>query len=175
MKTWHLVAFLFLGGLLFPTSAPAQTLNGEVITTTYLYPDKATIYSLGTPINTTVPGGLTDFAMFVNIDFSSYNILITADRNAFINSVPFDGLEFYDPNAIFNSVTLDGSTTYAGFTGSRITFNSNQIFVNVADLSGLDGQTISLDINSPSSTPEPPTLLLFGTGLLTLLSLKRKP
>jgi hypothetical protein len=172
-RSWHLLAWLLLGGSLFATCAAAQTsLNGEVITTTYLFPDTGTIFS--GPVDTTVPGGISNFAGFADISFSGHNILITADRNAQINDVLFDGFVFFDPNGIFSTVTLDGSSTYAGLTASGITFNANQIFVNVVGLPGLSGQTISLDINSPSPTPEPSTVLLYGTGMLALFGLKKK-
>jgi hypothetical protein len=168
---------LFAGSLLLfllmPSQAHAfQTLIGETITTTYLYPDTSTTYA--GPVSTTVPlGGTTisDFAGFADINFSSSNILITTDRNGGPNPVSFDGFEFYDPDGIFGSVTLDLSSTYAGLTASDVTFSSDYIFVNVANLTGLEGQTILLDINA---TPEPPTVLLMATGLLLSLAVRRK-
>ena len=167
MKMLLLTGGLFLL-LLTPSLASAQALTGETITTTYYFPDLSSVYYLGPATDTVVPGGISNFADFADITFSSNNILITTNRNAGINAVSFDGFVFYDPNGIFASVTLDPSTNYAGFDASRLTFNADKIFVNVADLAGLSGQTISLDIN----TPEPETLLLFASGLLVILGRK---
>jgi hypothetical protein len=169
MKRILFVSFLLF--MLVPSQAHAsETLIGENITTTYLFPDTGSI--LGTPVSTTVPGSITNFETFVDIAFSANNILITTDRSGGPNSVLFDGFEFSDPNAIFATVTLDPSTTYPGLSSSDITFNANQIFVNVAGLTaGGSGETISLDIGV---TPEPPSLLLFGTGLLVFCTVRRK-
>lgn len=154
----------------------AGLLEGDTIQTTYLYPNTSTIYS--GPVNSVVGPGLelTNFAGVVNIDFSDTNILITLTRNAGINNVAFDGLRFFDVNGAipsFTSVTLDPSTNYAGMTQSRVTFDANTIFVNVEDLPGLKGQTISLDISAASSAPEPEGFALLGLGLAAL-ALRRR-
>jgi hypothetical protein len=154
-------------------SASADSLDGQTITSTYFFPDTSTVFA--GPQTTVVPGGITDFAGLADVTFSSNNILITLDRNANVNAVAFDGFNFADVVAIFSTVTLDASSTYAGFDASRITFSANQIFVNVADLPGLTGQTISLDINQATSpTPEPSSLMMLGVGLFGLAGLALK-
>jgi hypothetical protein len=170
---------LFVGCLFMLLVSPGRanadsSLDGQTITTTYFFPDTGTVFA--GPDTTVVPGGILNFASFANITFSANNILITTDRDAQVNNVAFDGFSFFDSNGIFASVALDASSTYAGIDASRITFTANQILVNVANLPGLDGQTISLDINSGSvPTPEPSSLIFLGTGLLGLVgfSLKR--
>jgi hypothetical protein len=155
------------------TSANADSLDGQTITSTCFFPDTSTIFA--GPQTTVVPSGISDFAGLADVTFSSNNILITLDRNANVNAVAFDGFNFADVVGIFSTVTLDASSTYAGFDASRIMFNANQIFVNVADLPGLTGQTISLDINaSASPTPEPSSLMMLGVGLLGLAGLALK-
>jgi PEP-CTERM motif len=168
----HLIfAGLLLMLLSLPNHANAQILTGETITTTYLFPDTSTVYA--GPTATLIPSGgitISNFASFTDINFSANNILITADRNAGINAVSFDGFEFFDPSGIFSSVTLNPSSTYAGLLPSNISFDANHIFVNVVGLPGLTGQTILLNIN----TPEPATMLIFGTGLLAIAGFLRR-
>ena len=86
-----------------------------------------------------------------DIDFSDTNITVTTIRNAGINAVAFDGLHFFDVfGAIpsFTSVTLNAATNYGGLTSSNISFDANNIYVNVANLPGLSGQVISLDVSA---------------------------
>jgi hypothetical protein len=163
-----LLALSFVSAMLTP--ARANLLTGQTVRVTYLFPDTSTIYA--GPADVVGPaGGLSNFAGFVNLALSDTNILITADRNAQVNNVAFDGLEFLDLNGNipnFTNVTLDNATNYAGFTSSRITVGVDTIFVNVADLPGLQGQVISLDIGS-TAVPEPSSWIPAGIPLIALL------
>lgn len=67
------------------------------------------------------------------------------------------------------SANLNAATNYAGFTGSRVTFDANTIFVNVANLAGLNGQIISIDLNTSSTVPEPGTLSMIVAGLVLVV------
>lgn len=156
-------------------------LAGQVVQTTYLFPDTSTVFPSGPPTNATVGPGveLTNFAGFADIDFSDTNILITTTRDAQVNNVAFDGFRFFD---VFGTIpddltaVLNPATTYAGFTQSRLNGgDKDTLFVNVADLPGLKGQVISIDLVEPvGAVPEPATLTLLGGGLAVLLSRRRK-
>ena len=151
--------------------AGATLLNGLTVNTTYLFPSTAQIFA--GPVNSTVGPGteLINFAGFVNIDFSDTNILITTTRGGGPNLVAFDGLRFmFAAIPAFGSVTLDPSTTYTGFTASRLSSVGSTIFVNVASPTGagLLGQTISIDLAPSSSVPEPGSFALIA-GALALL------
>ena len=151
--------------------ARADLVTGQTVGVTYLFPNTSTIFA--GPTDVVGPSGtVLNFAGFVNLALSDTNILITADRNAQVNNVAFDGLEFKDLNENipnFTNVTLDSATNYAGFNSSRISVAADTIFVNVADLPGLKGQVISLDIGASASVPEPKLLLLLGTVLFALV------
>jgi len=160
------------GAVLSP--ARASLLTGQTIRVTYLFPNTSTIFA--GPADVVGPAGsLSNFANFVNLSFSDTNILITTTRNAQVNNVAFDGLEFLDVNGNipnFTNVTLDAATNYAGFTSSRVTTSgTNTIFVNVENLAGLSGQIISLDMGPVTTgAPEPASLVLAGAALCGILS-----
>lgn len=170
----QLCKFALLAAITFLVTAPAEAsfLSGQTIQTTYLFPNTSTIFS--GPVNSVVGPGieLANFAGLFTTDFSDNTILLTATRNANINSVPFDGVEFADVNGTispFTSVALGAATTYSGLNASRISFDADHIFLNIVGLPGLRGQVIELDLNSTSQVPEPGTLFLSAAGLALFL------
>ena len=154
-------------------------LDGATIQTTYLFPNTGAVFA--GPVNSVVGPGveLLNFAGFVNIDFSDTNILITTTRNAGVNNVPFDGLRFFDllgmvPDNLV--ATLNPATNYQGFDASRFAGgDANTLFVNVANLPGLQGQVISIDLAPRvAAVPEPTSLLLLSAGGLGLIATLRR-
>lgn len=164
---------------LFAGNAQATPiLDGQVVQTTYLFPDTSTVFAA--PVNATVGAGveLLNYAGFADIDFSDTNIRITTTRDAGINNVAFDGFRFFD---IFGTISnnliavLNPATTYAGFTASRFAGgDQDTLLVNVANLPGLKGQVISIDlVERVATVPEPATLTLLAGGLATLVARRR--
>ncbi len=108
---------------------------------------------------------LLNFAGYLDIDFSATNILMTTTRGGGPNAVPFDGLRFFDVLSTMpaiTGVTLNPSSTYAGLTQAGVSFDADNIRVNLAGLTAQRGQTISLDI---AQVPEPATYGLVGLAL----------
>jgi len=89
--------------------------------------------------------------------------------NSALASFPHSAAQSEWPNSLGSLGKSAPKLNASGKCRERIQLN--YIYVNVANLTGLDGQTISLDINT---TPEPQTLLLMATGLLASLAVGRK-
>lgn len=176
----HKILFLSLIAVssFTPSVCSAALLEGRTVQSTYFFPDTSTVFA--GPENSVVGAGLelTIFAGLASVNFSDTNILITLARDSNVNNVVFDGFRFADTtNSIptFGSVTLNAATNYAGFSASRITFDANNIYVNVANLAGLRGQVISIDIADTSNIPEPSSVSLLAMGACALaLSEKRR-
>jgi hypothetical protein len=98
----------------------------------------------------------------------------------------FNGFRFWDmTNTVddFENVSI-WSSNLLGFDESRVSFNSDNIYMNFEGLTFDAGNFVSLRIgdqiagisrNLPSSSvPEPGTIILVGSGLLGLTGLSRR-
>jgi hypothetical protein len=163
MRLFRIAAFavIIAAGSL---SANASLLMGTTVSVTYLYPDTSTVYA-ATQSATVGPGmEFSNYAGLVDIDISDTNILMTFTRNGGPNAVLFDGLHFvFGPS--LGSVSINPTSTFTAFGPSDLTLSGTDLWVNFANLFVPGGSTLSLDVGV-SSTPEPSSLLLLGTGLI---------
>jgi hypothetical protein len=161
-----------------PASA-ALDLTGLTLTTGHFFP------ALGSPddggpfnftVGTSAPisyGSIADHA----IGASSYIINVYCGAGCFWTSpVSFNGFVMSDAFGVaptFTSATINPVTSYAGFDASRVTFDANNIYV---DLQGLEANgKIVIDINGSGVIPEPGTwaMLIFGFGLVGFAARRR--
>ena len=91
-------------------------------------------------------------------------------------SDPFNGyvFDFLNSGNIITSVTVDPSSTLSGFNPTFATLSSDGmggqlVGVNLGQgLSFSPGATVVLDVVTPSSVPEPSSLLMLGLGVAGL-------
>jgi len=126
------------------------------------------------PGNLLSTGGGSVKDMFT-IDGSSISITNEATFAAAYSAsgYAFNGIEL-DVASGYNLVAVSlntGLTTFPGLASSAVTFNSTQIFVNLATLSTSPGSVIDLNI---TTVPEPSTLALAGLGAMAVVLRKRK-
>jgi hypothetical protein len=84
----------------------------------------------------------------------------------------FNGFRFYDALgtiAPITGVTINGATNLAGFNASRLSFDADNIYINMQSLAAGGAHLVRLDVQfGAAAVPEPSTLLLLGAGLAVI-------
>ncbi len=127
-----------------------------------------------------------------NLDFSATQIDIS--MTSFIPQIvfnvdSFNGFRFYDPNGTVPDilgVSINGSSNLVGFTPSRLSFDSNNVFVNLQGLTFFGPTStqpvthlyLDVDLSPLQPLPEPGTITLFAcaaaSAVLTSLLRRRR-
>jgi len=172
--------------LLSPGNARADSLTGSV-GITWLYPDTSTTYAtdtIGVGSSLTCPGvspicvGYSGSGGNQTFSVGPSAISYTSSESSSSGYAPgsFNGFDFTGLTFTGGSLTAYSlSTNIAGLIGSDVTFGSSFIEVNLQGLP-VNGY-FTLDLNPSSGTttvPEPSSLVLMGTGLLSLVGFMRR-
>jgi hypothetical protein len=90
----------------------------------------------------------------------------------------FNGFRFFDTLgtiAPITGVSINGATNLAGFNSSRLSFDADNIFINLQGLSAGGAHLVRLDVQFGSTAvPEPSAILFLGSGLTGIAILARR-
>ena len=164
------------------TAAEAATLDGLTLSVEYLHPDTSSVYigssgpfTVGTGVDATINvEGVTD----ILLDFAANTLTVTLNTVLTMptwNATTFNGLH----------VMLGSGGSFTGFSlvSSDIapvttSFDPDELFINWAGASYLNGNTLSFDIGyaAPAAVPLPAGLPLMaaGVGALAVLGRRRR-
>jgi hypothetical protein len=175
--------------ILLPLDALANPLFlGQTVELTYYAPSTSDVYRgpwtavVGDGVEFSYVLGCFSGASCVDVDLSDTNILVTmhyVNEPGNFTPYPFNGIRIYDLNGMipdFTSVSINPATNMAGFGAPRLTFDSNNIWLNFESLIGTSTTIVSLDVVGATDfpVPEPATALLAFLGAAALLGLRRK-
>jgi hypothetical protein len=174
MRLYLLAAFALVP---FTVAAHADSLTGDNVEITYLYPNTSTILDQSNPLSV-VPlalqtyvteGHVSNETETVTVNVSGSQIVITNDGQVPYLPGGFNGFEISILSGeTFSLVSIDPSSSSAFSTGAVLTSSPNNLFLNLAGTCDActGGETITLDVAAnPAAAPEPSSFVLLGTGL----------
>jgi hypothetical protein len=189
MRTLNILVFsLFVAGVLCATAVASDFTGSTVAWQYYAYggpytqgTSSGTFTDNGTVGGTFNDGTATYFNIIAGPNFVEFDYSVcTSCPNAWSDSVLslaptiYNGIDLkFSSNPTITSVTIDPATNMAGFNSSYFSFTGNEIQVDWHQLPFDHSTVVKLDLNN-SSTPEPGTLLLMGSGLMGAVGVARR-
>lgn len=163
-KVTRIAAF---AAMLTTTVAHATFLEGNLVRMSHDYPNPGSIL-IGPQDSVVGPGVEGDFfQQYYLVDISDAQIDVIFTGLGTFDPSGFNGVHISDVNSTisaFYSVTLD-RTSFVNFDASRISFDAENIFLDLRGLNSGPNDFVLLNV-APASAPEPSTLAVTLLGLL---------
>lgn len=171
MRTIKSAYLAIIAILLAPMAANADFM-GSTIEVNFLYPDISTnccgsfdvLVGAGQEL---APGDVPGYNSAAFVDISSTQIEYGQTRGTVYSSGSFNGLHFFDELSLLADivgVSVNAATSLVGFDSSRVSFDANNIYINMVNLSASVAHSVIVDVQF-ANIPEPGTLALLGLGL----------